>query len=185
MNQTREWANRTSGILGFIIPTYFAWTVYQNNIPQNIATWGMILLLDVLGLALVYKEGNKEPYLQIGWVLAAICIVSAIVFGDNLWHWGWAESASLALCGAAIILWLILNARVAIWAQVAAMFISVIPLMIDYWHIPQPDTLWLWLSTIGTCLLAIYGTSKRDFMNTVIPWAALILNGIIAVLCVS
>lgn len=184
MTQLKESAVLMSGLLGFIIPTYFAWTVYQNHIPQNIASWSMILLLDIIGLVLVYKDGNKKPYLQIGWVFAAICIVLAITLGDSPWHWGWTESVSLALCGVAIVFWITLSTRTAIWAYMAAMYISVIPLVVDYWDKPQPDTLWLWLWTIGTCFLAIYGAPKRDFTNTFVPWAAMILNIPIAVLCV-
>jgi len=173
-----------SGLLGFIIPTYFAWTVYQNNISQNIASWGMILLLDVLGLFLAYKDGNKKPYLQIGWVLAATCIVLAITLGNSPWQWGWAESISLALCGISTVLWLTLSARVAIWAYMVAMYISLIPLMMDYWQKPQPETMWLWLWTIATCLLAILGAERRDFANTFVPWAAIVLNAVITVLCI-
>lgn len=173
-----------SGILGFVIPTYFAWTVYQNNIPQNIATWGMTLLLDVLGLVLVWKEGNKKPYLQAGWACAALCIVLAVTMSDNPWHWGWIESASLFLAGVAILLWLTMSARFAIWAYMSAAYISVAPLMVDYWYTPQPRTLWLWLGVISTCLLAIYGAPKRDFANTFVPWAAIVLNSVIAVLCI-
>jgi hypothetical protein len=184
VEQAKKLAIPVSGLLGFLIPTYFAWTVYQQGIPQNIATWGMTLLLDVLGLVLVYRAGNKQPYLQLGWTFAALCIVLAVVLGKSPWHWGWIESAALVLGGVAIILWLKLNAEKALWAYMAAAYISCIPLLIDYWKEPQPSTLWLWLWTIGTCLLAVYGAPKRDFANTFVPWGAIVLNGGIAVLCV-
>jgi hypothetical protein len=180
----KEFAVLASGILGFIIPTYFAWTVYQSNTPQNIATWSMILLLDFIGLVLVIRDGNKKPYLQIGWAAAALCIVLAITLSDSPWHWGWTETASLVLCGIAVLLWLRMSARVAIWAYMTAMYASLAPLMVDYWYKPQPETLWLWTWTVGTCLLAIYGAQKRDFANTFVPWAAIVLNAIIAVLCI-
>ncbi len=182
--RTKEIAVLVSGILGFIIPTYFAWTVYQSDTPQNIATWSMILLLDFIGLVLVIKDGNKKPYLQIGWAAAALCIVLAITLGNSPWHWGWTETASLVLCGIAVLLWLTMSARVAIWAYMTAMYVSLVPLMVDYWYKPQPETLWLWTWTVGTCLLAIYGAPKRDFTNTFVPWAAIVLNAIIAILCI-
>ncbi|MFZ2187419.1 MAG: hypothetical protein WAV46_02210 [Candidatus Moraniibacteriota bacterium] len=166
------------------MPTYFAWTVYQNNIPQNIATWLMFFLLDFLGLVLVFRAGNKKPYVQLGWAVASVCILTAIALGESPWHWGWMETASLILCGIAIVFWLALNAKVAIWPYLIAMYISAIPLMVDYWKEPQIQTLWLWSSTVVICLMAIYGAERRDFANTVIPWAALILNAIIAILCI-
>lgn len=182
-----KWKNQAvvvSGVLAFIIPTYFAWTLYVNHMPQNIATWGMVFLLDFLGLILVYKDGNRKPYLQIGWAVAAACILFAVMLTDNPVGWGRTETISGVLCGIAIILWVTMSARKALWAYMIAMYISFVPLMVDYWSKPQPNTLWLWLWTILTCLLAILGAEKRDFANTFVPWAAIGLNAIIAVLCI-
>ncbi len=182
--KAKECAILMSGILGFIVPTYFAWTVYQMSIPQNVASWSMILILDPLGLVLVYKDGNKRPYLQLGWLLSAACIVSAITLGKSPWQWGMIENISLGLCLVAVVLWLALSARVATIAYMTAMYLSCVPLIVDYWKEPQPSTLWLWLWTIATCLLAIFGAAKRDFAHTFVPWAAILLNGIIAILCI-
>jgi len=172
------------GLLGFIIPTCFAWTLFVSHVPQNIATWGMVFVLDFLGLVLVYKDGNKKPYLQIGWAFASICILSAVAISGNPIGWGQTETISVILCGVSIVLWITMNARAALWAFMVAMYISFVPLMVDYWEKPQPDTLWLWLWTIISCLLAILGAEKRDFANTFVPWAAIGLNAIISILCI-
>lgn len=185
MNNTTKWlAMVVSGALGFIIPTYFAWTLYVDHVPQNIATWTMVLVLDALGLVLAYRGGNKKPYLQLGWALAAFCIFIAVMLNGSPLGWGWTGTVSVVLSVVAIILWLTMSALVAQWAYMAAMYISFIPLMADYWKVPQPDTLWLWLWTIASCLLAVLGAEKRDFANTFVPWAAIGLNVIITVLCV-
>jgi hypothetical protein len=180
----KKWLVLLSGILAFLIPTYFAWTVYQQNTPLNIATWLMVLLLDGLGLFLSIKDGNKRPYIQIGWTMAALCIVLAITVNNNPWHWGTMETVSLMLCMIAIVLWRTLSARTALWAYMGAFYISFFPQIVDYWYSPQPDTLWLWLWTVGTCALAIIGAEKRNFTNTFVPWGGLALNGLIAVLCI-
>ncbi|MDP2655653.1 MAG: hypothetical protein Q8P17_03960 [bacterium] len=185
MSNTTKWvAVIVSGALGFIIPTYFAWTLYVDHVPQNVATWGMVFALDLLGLILAYRGGNKKPYLQIGWAIAAFCIFVAVILNGDQVRWGWTEIISVILCCVAIVLWLTRSALVAQWAYMAAMYISFVPLMADYWREPQPDTLWLWLWTIASCLLAILGAEKRDFANTFVPWAAIGLNVIITVLCV-
>jgi hypothetical protein len=172
-----------SGVLGFIVPAYFGWTLYISHIPQNIATWGMVFVLDTLGLVLAYKDGNKKPYMQLGWAFAAACIFAAIVSSGNQVDWGWTETIAVILCGIAIILWITESARVAQWAYMAAMYISFVPQAVDFWNVPQPDTLWLWLMSLATCLLAILGAEKRNFANTFVPWGAGILNLIITVLC--
>lgn len=172
-----------SGVLGFVIPTYFAWTLYADQVPQNIATWSMVFVLDVLGLVLAYRGGNPKPYLQLGWAFAAFCILVAVVLNKSPFKWGWTESASVVLGCVAIVLWLTMNARVAQWAYMAAMYISFVPLGVDYWKEPQPETLWLWLMTIASCLLAILGAERRDFADTFVPWAAIGINVIITILC--
>lgn len=180
----KHWVVVASGILGFVIPTYFAWTLYVTHVPQNIATWGMVFALDALGLILVYKDGNKKPFLQIGWAVAMCCVFLAVILNGNQMVWGRTEIISVILCVVAIILWITMSARKALWAYIAAMYISFIPLAVDYWNKPQPDTLWLWLWTIVTCLLAILGAEKRNFAYTFVPWAVIGLDAIIVVLCV-
>lgn len=184
MDRSKQYANWASGILGFIAPTYFAWTIYQTGTPQNVATWGMTALLDALGLFLALKGGNKRPLLQAGWFAAACLILTAILVGRSPWHWGWVESASLMLCFIAVVLWLRLNAEAAIFAFVTAFIVAAVPLMIDYWNKPQPSTTWLWIVTVATCLLSIYGAKKQDVAHTAVPWGAIALNGFIAFLCV-
>ena len=181
---TKVLAVVVSGALGFIIPTYFAWTLYADSVPQNVVTWGMVFVLDLLGLILAYRGGNKKPYLQVGWAMAAFCIFVTVMLNGSQVNWGWTEIISVVLCCVAIVLWLTRSALVAQWAYMAAMYISFVPLMVDYWKEPQPDTLWLWLWTIVSCFLAILGAEKRDFANTFVPWAAIVLNVIIVGLCI-
>lgn len=172
-----------SGALGFIVPTYYGWTLYENHSPQNVATWGMVFVLDMLGLILVLKDGNQKPFLQIGWALASICILSAVLLNGSPLGWGRTETISVIIASIAIAIWLTWSAEKALWAYMVAMYVSFYPLMADYWDTPQPDTLWLWLMTVVSCLLAILGAEKYNFANLFVPIAAIILNIIIAVLC--
>lgn len=184
MQYIRKFSSLMSGVLGFTATTYFAWTLYKNNLPQNIATWLMVLLLEIIGLWSVLKDGNKKPYLQVGWAAAALCVVLAITLGNSPWHWGWTESISLFLCAVAIFLFLTISARMAIWTYMIAMYISFVPLMVDYWYRPQLETLWFWFWNITACLFAVYGAPKRDFANVFIPWASIFQNALVILLCI-
>lgn len=183
---TKHGAAVASGVLGFITSASFAWSVYVTHTPQSVATWGMVLALDLLGLVLVYQDvdGNKKPYLQLGWTVAAFFIFSAVMLNGNQFKWGLIESLSVIFCGIAAVLWVTTTARKALWAYMAASYISFFPLLIDYWKKPQPDTLWLWLMTIVSCLLAILGAEKRNFEHLFIPWAIIGLNIVLASLCI-
>ncbi len=184
MTRAKTLANSVSGVLGFIAPTYFAWTVYRDSIPQNVATWSMIMLLDCLGLTLVYKSGNTRPFMQIGWFAASLCVLTAIFAGGSPWHWGRVETLSLVLCLVAVCLWLALNAKVALIAYLVAFMVSGVPMIVDYWHEPQPSTTWLWLVTVFTCALSAYAAEERDIPHLAVPVCAILLNGFLAYLCV-
>lgn len=185
MNSLRSISLSMSGVLGFLATTVFAWTLYTWSIPQNIASWLMVLSLEIVGLASVYKDGNKQPYLQIGWTLAALSVVLAILFGNNSWQWGQMESMSLLFCGIALVVYFAVSARVAICVYMIAMYVSLAPLMVDYWYEPQINTLWFWFANITACAFAIYGAPKRDFANTFIPWASILQNAFIVILCIK
>lgn len=180
----KEYILLLSGTLGFIGTTYFAWVLYNNNLQQNIASWLMVLLLEIVGLLSTIKDGNKKPYLQIGWAAAALFVVIAITLNNSPWHWGRTESISLFLCVVATSLLLTVSARMAVWMYVGAIYISLFPLMVDYWDKPQPETLWFWIINILACALTVYGAQKRDFANIFIPWASILQNTIILILCI-
>ena len=184
--------------IGFIFPALFAWDIFQNNLQQkpNVPTWLMVLLLDVTGLVIAYVEGNKKPYLQLGWVLAAVLIVVAIFLRQGIWEITITEIASFVICIIAITLWLIAKNKKTIFGydikdkaaligmtfQSVAIYVSFTPQAMDYWKTPDPSTWYLWFSSIVGCLLAVYGAKQRDIAHTFIPWACALLNAVILVL---
>jgi hypothetical protein len=172
-----------SGILGFIVPMVFAYTIMAQKIPQNIASWGMVLVLDLLGVALAIKAGNKKPYMQIGWAIAAVFIVAAILFTNHSWQFGIVEGASLLFASIAVYMWLFGSPRIGLYAYIAAMYISFAPVMVDYWTNPVLETIWVWEWSALTCMIALFGAEKKDFSSLFVPWAAMVLNLIITWLC--
>ncbi len=180
----RAIAGPLSGGLSFLLSIYFAWFVFSRNIPQNVASWSMLLVLDVIGLWAAIKSGNKRPHLQIGWTASALCILIAILNTSHPAHWGHNETIALVLCGVTIFLWLTTSPKVALVMYVLAVYISFLPLAIDYWNIPQRETLWLWVSSIWIGLLAVYGAPRYDFTHTFVPWTSVLLNAIFAPLCI-
>ena len=144
----------------------------------------MVFVLDLLGLILAFKDGNKKPFMQLGWALAAFCILLAVILNHNQITWGWTEISSVFLGVVAIALWLMWSAEKALWAYMVAMYLSFVPQAVDYWKEPQPDTLWLWLMSIATCLFAVLGAEKYNFANLFVPVAAAILNVAITILCI-
>ena len=179
---TKTTLNTLSGIIGFLIPALFALDIYVHHLSLNFATWLMVLILDVLGVVLAYKAGNKRPYLQIGWLVAAICIVIAIFTNGSVWNWGWIETACFALSLISVVLWLTKSAEVGTWFYLAAMYISFAPQAVNYWHEPQLSTWYVWGGSALACVLAIIAAEKRDVGHILTPAAAALMNLSILVL---
>lgn len=176
-----------SGPLGFAVPAYFAFDIWQGNIKgdPNLASWLMVLILDATSLWIVIANGNKKPYTQVGWTCAAVLIVSAILSRNHAWNWGVVEYWSFGLCFSAIFFWQVIsngfgqrNAGMiaGFVLQTAAIYISFVPQVMDYWERPDPTTWYVWFLSVLGCLIGIYGAEKRDMPNTFILWACGVLN---------
>lgn len=166
-----------SGILGFLVAVGFAVDIAMQRVgPQNIATWSMVLALDFIGVVLAFRAGNRKPWLQVGWAMAATLIVAAILFRQHVWEWGWIETASALAFLLALCLWWWKSAAHGLGAYMLAMYISCIPQGIDYWNTPQPETAYVWLGSAFASFLAVAGAPKHDYAHVFVPWAAIILN---------
>lgn len=173
---TKSFLNTCSGVLAFVIPGIFAVDIYVHHLHLNFATWLMVLLLDVLGFLLALKAGNKRPYLQFGWMAAAILIIIAILMNGSSWEWGPIESLSFLFCIVAVIFWLMRSATSGLWFYLIAIYISFIPQAVSYWHSPDTSTWYLWAGSVFTCILAIIAAEKHDSAHVLTPWACVILN---------
>ena len=179
ITRKQELALWLSGLIGFAFPFKFAYDIYHNVFVANIVTWLLVLILDVVGLLIAVKEGNKRPYLQLGWAIAAVCIMLAILVRQSTFAIGWVEIASSLLCLLAVILWRTAGQHAAILGftfQTLAVYVSFIPQAVNYWIKPEPSTWYLWFFTAIGCALAIYASPKKDMRHTFIPWGAFILN---------
>lgn len=178
MLELKEILNITSGLLAMGTATLFSYKVFKQKIPQNLATWAMILILDITGLALAIASGNKEPWMQAGWTFAAVTIVTAILFSNKTFSWGNVEWVSLFFCGVAILTWVNLGAERGFWAYAAAVYISVIPLVLDNWKEPQRTTTWVWAWSVVVCILQLLSIKEGQYNmgHVFVPTALLVLN---------
>jgi hypothetical protein len=189
----KEFIGYAAGGLGFIVPAFFAWDIYTGLTKDpNTATWLMVWFMDVTGLIIVVAEGNRKPWLQVGWLLAATLIILAIFFRGGNWYWGNIETISTALCVIAFVLWQACNKlqvtkNYGVWVGLAlqslAIFISFIPQGVNYLDHPRPETWYVWFFSIIASLMAIYAAEdRRNPAHVFIPWSCAALNAIIFVL---
>ncbi len=170
--------NVTSGLIGWASVSAFAFQIHRMKLHVNLATWGMILLLDVIGLALVILSGNKEPFIQAGWTLAAIFVFIAACVNRGNWEWTLVETFSLVCCVVSIAVWIMSGSAWSLLAYVFAGYFSAIPQAKQYWldHVEARKSAWLWVVSCFALALAIFGIPSFSPEYSVVPVGFLLLN---------
>lgn len=189
MKELAFWLNLTGAVLGSLAACLYALRVWQKKERANLATWSIIFVLDVAGLYLTYVTGNHEPYIQIGWCIAALLIVIATWVRKGNWLWTRAETIVLALCTASVSVWLMSEAvLVSLIGYLTAVYLSAWPQAKDYLGHPEMArrSAWVWQVSIIAILFPLaakFVEQKYGVGHTFIYYALIVLNLIMAALC--
>lgn len=181
--------NLFGALLGSLAACFYALRVWQRKERANLATWSIVLVLDVAGLYLAYATGNKEPYIQAGWCIAALLIVIAAWARKGDWLWTRTETFVLTICAVSICVWLASEAvLVSLLGYLAAAFLSVWPQAKDYIRHPEVarKSAWVWQVSVLAImfpLIAKLAEHKHGVEHTLIYYALIGLNVIMAVIC--
>ncbi len=170
--------NILSGIISCGTASWFAWQIMRDKLQVNLATWGMILILDAVGLVLTVLSGNHEPYLQAGWMIAAILIMIAAVLNRGDWEWTGTETICLVCCAAAGGWWVLSGSPWALAGYVVACYISVVPQAKQYVHdlVLARTTAWIWVVSAGASAIAIMGQPEFTPQYLLVPIGMCLLN---------
>lgn len=184
--------NVIGAIIGSSAACLYAVRIWRMKERANLATWSVVWVLDFVGLYLTYVTGNKEPYIQLGWCVAATLIVVATWIRRGDWQWTRIESITLAITVASVAVWIIgAKGEVAILAlsgYILACFVSVWPQARDY--IKRPDvaqkSAWMWqvsLLSLTFIIASKWVAGKFGFGDTLVYYALFLLNAIMMALC--
>jgi hypothetical protein len=172
-----------SGVIGMVSASVFAGQIQRFKIKVNLATWTMVLVLDFVGLYLLIAAGNNQPYIQIGWCVAAVLIFLAALNNRGDWKWSAIETYSVATCVAAILVWVLTKSVWSLLGYVAACYVSAIPQAVQYLKQVRHERVqsaWMWMVSVFAISLAIIGIppEAKDPLSFKIPlYGLLILNG--------
>ncbi len=169
------------GVMSAAVIVAFAVYLLAHDVPQNVASWVMWTVLDVLVLAGCIAAGNKRPWLPAGFTLGAL-LVTIILLGKGTWHWGFVETISGVGTTVAVICWWSLGPKSAIVACLAAMVIAAVPAMYDAWLDPHPASWWLWGGVAFSCALSCYGAKGWTIEDRLIPCGCFVLNTTMTIL---
>lgn len=174
----RKMTNVVSGFIPAIATIIFAYDLlYTKGIPLSLATWLLIFVLDAVALVLVYKGGDKRPWLLISWTFAAACVIVAILSRGGRLNITLTEVATFLLCLLALWQWMRSGRPVVgLRWQSVAMWVSSIPMFHDFWVKPEPSTWWLWAITLGCCVVQVAVAEEKKEINILVQLSAIGLN---------
>lgn len=181
--------NVFGAVLGSLAACLYAVRVWLKKERANLATWSIVLVLDFAGLYLTYATGNHEPYIQIGWCVAALLIVIAAFVRKGDWQWTDIDTAVLIICAGSVAIWLTSEAVLAsLLGYLLAAYLSALPQARDY--VRHPDvarkSAWVWQVSVIAILFPLaakYVEDKSGIEHTLVYWALIGLNVIMSALC--
>ncbi len=181
--------NIVGTMLGSLAASLYGIRVWMGKEEANLATWLIVLLLDLVGVYLAFVTGNDEPYIQIGWCFAAALIATAAWLRKGSWQWTGTETMVLVLCVASMAIWTISeSAYFSLAGYLTAAYLSAFPQGRDYLRDPKAarKSAWVWQVSIVAILFPLsakFVEQKYGMGHTLIYYALIVLNMIMAGLC--
>jgi len=174
-----------SGILGALanIPYIIAILRTRNTSnpmkPQRVS-WFLWALLDVLILLTSLTNGATlyEVALPLGYTIGAVVIaLLAISYGE----WGDLKQARLVFIGSliGIVIWLITDAGIALYAFVTVLWLSAFPTIRKIWNDPKSESRlpWtMWFIAASLSLIALGNPSTWTFLGSVVTLTYFLMN---------
>jgi hypothetical protein len=167
-----------AGVLVSIVATLYAVQIYRLRLNVNIATWGMILLIDVLGLILAFSAGNREPYIHLAWVTTDILICSAIIIRHPHFAWSRFDTASLLLFLISLSVWMISDSELSVFGYLIACFFTLLPQARQYFHdrrIARKSS-WIWIMNCIALVMTILSVPVITYEYSLVSLGLLVLN---------
>lgn len=178
-------------LLGCVSASLYGIRVWQGKERANLATWGIIYVLDVVGLHLAIETGNDDPLIQFGWCIAAVIILAAAIRRRGNWTWSSTETYVLIACSLSVAVWL-LSHKSAVFLSLlcfsAAVVLSAIPQARDYMRHPDIARASAWVWQVGTVSVTFTLTAKvvqglYGVEHTLVYAVILAMNICMAYLC--
>lgn len=149
--------NTLSGVVGFLTTFSFGiWLLQQpNSKNMNVTSWVMWALMDGILVMLALKSGNHEPYLFIGWTLAATLVVVGILVKGASWEMDFGSWVCVITVGASAYFWATNASGLGLYACAVAMFVAGIPQIKNFLKAPAKETWWLWTGTAVAGVMSV------------------------------
>jgi hypothetical protein len=167
-----------AGILVSVVATAYAMQIYRAHLHVNIATWGMILLTDILGLILALTSGNTHPSIHTAWVITDVFICFSILALRSNWKWTHIETLSLTVFVVSVFWWLTSESVWSIAGYLVACFFTLLPQAHQYWYDKRlaRKSSWIWIMNSIALVMTILSLHTVTFEYSMVTLGLLTLN---------
>lgn len=167
---------------GFV---YITTQLLIRDVPLNLATWSLWVIIDTLLLISIISAGEKRPWAMIGFVTGVVVVTSLalikLTVGDGQWSWGQTESLATICAVIALAVWKMTSGNGGVIAITIAMYVAMVPTFVDQWRAPIGQDPWFWTACSIGCALEFIGKPKT-IPSAFFPAFGAFFNGLAAVL---
>ncbi len=142
-----------SGICALLLYIPLCLQLYRSILRQNIATWILWVILDVIATLSIWWQGGN--YFLVAMYVIGGSVTVCFIFKSRLFSWTWLESLVTTLVIASIVLWLLSGARLAIVMSTLGVVIAGIPQLVDSWRNPWGNSVAIYLGFTVVNFLAV------------------------------
>lgn len=163
------------------------------DVPLNIATWGLWVVIDTFLLIACLKaakeEGSGKPWSMIGFEVGACTIagiaIIKIFIGKGELSWGGTETLTAISTAVALGIWKFSKTpKVQVVSITLAMYVAMVPTFVDQWSNPVGQDPWVWLGCTIGCILDFYSKPKK-IATAFQPGMGILANGFAFILCIK
>jgi hypothetical protein len=164
---------------------YLTCVLLMQNTPLNLSTWVLWTVIDTSLLVSMIKSKNEGVWLMAAFALGAstIAIIALIKFFIGIGELSWHGTETLAAVSVviALLVWKRTDVYGGVIAVTIAMYIAMIPTLINGWMYPIGQLPLFWGVSSIACLFT-YSGSPRSFVERLMPACGAFFNGLMALI---
>lgn len=121
---------------------FLCYLLLRGGVVQNLTSWILWAILDVILAAAVIYQGGNWPFI-VTYVLGCLAVAS-VIYKTSIIKWTWYEYLVTFLVFLCMMVWAISGAETATIAGTVAVIIAGIPQLIDVWRKPEENSVFIY-----------------------------------------
>jgi len=154
--------------------------IYKGTSEQNLATWILWGLLDVvISVSVILQDGNY--LLPVAYTVGNFITVAFIVRTKKV-SWTWFETSISTLVVVCIVVWVLVGSRGATIASTVAMTLAGFPQMVETWRKPKSSPSLIYCGYFTANVFSLIGAKAWTVEDRLYPFYAVLFCAIIVLI---